>query len=118
MRGHQGHLNLLFSGAIKFFSGAIAPFSCLAIRCSGPGLLCSGLLIHWSILQQVVPEMVSLPVLQHQMSKFHIKHGKFHKESTRIPSLAFSLSAAIQEFHYSAIIAGKTPFTDTKPDPV
>ena len=77
-----------------------------------------GLLIQPSILQELVPEMVPFPVLQHQIAKFGIKHGKFHKESIHKPSIFLSLSAANKEFHYNARIAEKTPFTDAKSDPV
>ena len=75
----------------------------LAIRC----VVRPGLLIQGSILQGLVPEMVPLSVLQHQIAKFRIKHGKFHKESIHIPSIFVSLSAANEEFHYNARIAEK-----------
>ena len=59
--------------------------------------------ITTSISKEMVPEMVALSVLQHQMPKFRIKHGKFHKEIIHIdlPSLhrSTSLSVLIEDFH-------------------
>ena len=54
--------------------------------------------ITTSISKEVVPEMVALSVLQHQMPKFCIKHGKFHKEIIHIPSLHTSLSVLIKDY--------------------
>ena len=57
--------------------------------------------ITTSISKEVVPEMVSLLILQHQIPKFCIKHGKFHKKSIHIPSLHPSLSVPIGNLHHN-----------------
>ena len=48
-----------------------------------------------SISMDLMPEMV----LQHQIPKFRIKHGKFHKETIHIPFLHPSLSVPIENVH-------------------
>ena len=92
----------------------------LAIRCVAADArsASAGLLIQASISMEVVPEMVSLPVLQHQIPNFRIKPGKCYMEFTHLPSLLLSQLPAINEFHYNARIAEKTTFTDAKSDPV
>ena len=52
-----------------------------------------------SISMDLMPEMVLFLVSQHQMPKFLIKHGKFHKETIHIPTLNPSLSVLIEDFH-------------------
>ena len=52
-----------------------------------------------SISMNLMPEMVSFLVSQHQMPKFRMKHGKFHKETIHIPTLNTSLSVLIKDFH-------------------
>ena len=49
-----------------------------------------------SISKEVVPEMVPLLVLQHQIPNFRIKLEKCHKETTHIPSIHLSLSVSIE----------------------
>ena len=70
-----------------------------------------------SISMDLMPEMVSFLVSQHQMPKFRIKHGKFHKETIHIPSLHTSLSILIKDFHYNPMITEINSFIDAKPDP-
>ena len=47
-------------------------------------------------LLEVVPESISLSVLQHQICNFHIKHGMSHMETTHVPSLHLTMTATIQ----------------------
>ena len=61
--------------------------------------------------------MVSLPVLQHQMLKFRIKHVKFHKETTHIPSIHLSLSVPIESFHWNSRITKRNSFHVANSDP-
>ena len=64
----------------------------------------------------LMPEMVSFLVSQHQMPKFCIKHGKFHKETIHIrPSLHTSLSVLIEDFPYNPRITEINSFIDAKP---
>ena len=49
------------------------------------------------IFMEVVPEGVSLPVLQHQIGNIHIKYGMSQIETTHVPSLHLTMSATI---HY------------------
>ena len=53
-----------------------------------------------SISKEVVPEMVSISVLQHQIP---IKHGKFHFKFIHIPSLHLSMSVSIKDFKQNPI---------------
>ena len=65
----------------------------------------------------LMPEMVSFLVSQHQMPKFRIKHGKFHKETIHIPPLHTSLSVPIEDFPYNPRITEINSFIDAKPAP-
>ena len=78
-------LQLFFCLFLLVFFKAIRP---QAARHIVPG----DCFITTSISKGVVPEMVTLSVLQHQMPKFRIKHGKFHKETTHTPSIHLFLS--------------------------
>ena len=48
------------------------------------------------ILVVVVPESISLPVLQHRNCNFHVKYGMSHIGTTHVPSLYLTMSATIQ----------------------
>ena len=74
-------------------------------------------LITRSISMNLMPEMVSLSVLQHQMPKFHIKHGKFQIETIHIPSLHPSLSVPFEDFHHNPRITEINSLIDAKPAP-
>ena len=65
---------------------------------SSPGPLGPGdCFIRALIFVEVVPESVSLPVLQHKIWNFYIKYGMSHIETTHVPSLHLTMSATI---HY------------------
>ena len=70
-----------------------------------------------SIPKEVVPEMVPLLILQHQIPNFRIKHGMFHIETTHINSLSLSLSVPSENVHYNAKITEINSFIDAKPAP-
>ena len=63
------------------------------------------------IFVEVVPESVSLPVLQHQICNFHIKYRMSHIETTHVPSLHLFMSATIQ---YIQRLLKTTSSTDAK----
>ena len=44
------------------------------------------------IFVEVVPESVSLPVLQHKICNFQIKYGMSHIKTTHVPSLHLTMT--------------------------
>ena len=71
-------------------------------------------LITRSISMDLMPEMISLSVLQHQIP---IKHGKFHLKSIHIPSLHLSMSVSIKDFKQNPRITEINSFIGAKPAP-
>ena len=67
------------------------------------------------IFMEVVPESVSLPVLQHQICNSHIKYEISHIETTHVPSLHLTMSASIYPIY--AEITTITSSIDAKTEP-